>query len=143
MHNWLTFKNIPHAQHSMMVYADKLTRGYLNKSSNYTIPDNHIIPQSVRKLQPVLTEVQLAEYSSNLCLTLFGDNLWFCEKFEIEGIEFPVVLSASQFSIQSSLTGMDSSVLGDISNGEPLSITLHSQFGEPQVVESILHKKVL
>lgn len=127
----------------MEVYADKLVKGYLEKSSDYTIPSNHTTPQPLFKAQPSLSKVEIADSSSSLSLTFTGDHLWFCTMFEVDGLEFHVNPSTnSQTSINSRLSDIDSSALGDLSNGDKICVTLHSDFVQLQQIYTTIQKKV-
>ena len=132
----------------MPVYTDRLTRGYLDKSSTYSIPKTKSLPSNVKILQPTLSEIQLSEFSSDFSFNLVGKNLWFC--FNIELLSYCLSMCIQPNSVSDcnakatceTSSDVDGTVFSDVQEGATLHVNLCSSFLGSQNLRTIFHKKV-
>lgn len=90
----------------MAVYYQKIFRGFLDKSPQYTLPSptKHSLPE-LTILKPSVTLVQLDTHGDQLAVVVKGQNLWFCYQISIGGHTEPISAchqcgTTIQFNIQ-------------------------------------------
>ena len=127
----------------MMVYIDKIVRGYLEKrQERYRIPDTLHTPTPFASLTPVVTGVVIHDQGTETCIVVDGNDLWFCYQLIINGVTVsipPNIVSGS--SIKVIVPG--SGGLSNVNDGEMITIVIDSHFCERQSVHTTVHKKVI
>ena len=115
-------------QHSMVIYCEKLFRGYLDKAPEYRIPSEGKAPASLN-MRPTVSGVTIHEHGSEVALVVEGTDFWFCHRLSIRGES--IATPASKLSGSSIKLNFDKKIkptLSTLSDNEEVSLKVFNHF---------------
>ena len=130
----------------MGIYQQRIVRGYLDMSPKYQIPlrDPQVLIQGMKSLKPSIQNMELHRHRHpngiELAVIIMGENLWFCNRIEIESPSGNSLLEADIKSnninvfnkvIQYTHSDDKDSPLGQSIAENNLMVTVHSHFAAP------------
>ena len=133
-------------QHSMEVYSEQISSGFLNKPPEFTIPPKQSKPpQPVQALIPYVASVDLINHGCELDLVVEGNNLWFYNELSLEDNPIepaPRIEQSIGTCLHVKISGECSSDLRSLKDGQKIMIGFHTHFSSRSAMNVECHTKV-
>ncbi len=124
-------------QHIIVIYCEKLFRGYLDKAPEYRIPSEGKAPAALN-MRPTVSGVTIHEHGSEVALVVEGTNFWFCHHLSIRGESIATPASKiSGTSIKLNFDKESKPTLSALSDNEEVSLKVSNHFMKSPVTVNV------